>query len=82
MQGPRWSIPYFVNPKLNFVIQGPEKRWGPVTGFDLLSKTGTEQDTIKSAEPARSICSPPYVLPAQAMRMRHAGQTQRRRGRR
>ena len=40
MQGPRWSIPYFVNPKLNFVIQGPEKRWGPVTGFDLLSKTG------------------------------------------
>jgi hypothetical protein len=40
LQGPRWSIPYFVNPSLNFVIQGPEKRWGPVTGFDLLSKTG------------------------------------------
>lgn len=38
--GPRYSIPYFVNPKLNYVIQGPEKRWGPVTGFDLLSKTG------------------------------------------
>ena len=38
--GARYSIPYFVNPKLNYVIQGPEKRWGPVTGFDLLSKTG------------------------------------------
>ena len=40
LQGPRYSIPYFVNPKLNYAIQGPEKRWGPVTGFDLLSKTG------------------------------------------
>jgi hypothetical protein len=40
VQGPRWSIPYFVNPKLNYVIQGPEKKFGPVTGFDLLSKTG------------------------------------------
>lgn len=26
-QGPRYSIPYFVNPKLNYVIQGPKKRW-------------------------------------------------------
>jgi hypothetical protein len=33
-------MPYFVNPKLNYVIQGPEKRFSPVTGFDLLSKTG------------------------------------------
>ena len=40
MQGARYSIPYFVNPKLNYVIEGPEKRFAPVTGFDLLSKTG------------------------------------------
>jgi hypothetical protein len=40
MQGARYSIPYFVNPKLNYIIQGPEKRFSPVTGFDLLSKTG------------------------------------------
>ena len=40
LQGARYSIPYFVNPKLNYVIQGPEKRFSPVTGFDLLSKTG------------------------------------------
>ena len=40
VQGARYSIPYFVNPKLNYVIQGPEKRFTPVTGFDLLSKTG------------------------------------------
>ena len=33
-------MPYFVNPKLNFVIEGPQKRFSPVTGFDLLSKTG------------------------------------------
>ena len=39
-QGPRYSMPYFVNPKLNYVIQGAQKRWGPVTGFDMLSKTG------------------------------------------
>ncbi|KAK9908386.1 hypothetical protein WJX75_007121 [Coccomyxa subellipsoidea] len=39
-KGARYSIPYFVNPKLNYVIQGPEKRFTPVTGFDLLSKTG------------------------------------------
>ena len=43
LQGPRYSIPYFVNPKLNYTIQGPQKRWGPVTGFDLLSKTGARQ---------------------------------------
>lgn len=40
LQGPRYSMPYFVNPKLNYVIEGPQKRWGPVTGFDMLSKTG------------------------------------------
>jgi len=40
LQGPRYSMPYFVNPKLNYVIQGPRKRWGPVTGFDMLSRTG------------------------------------------
>ena len=33
-------MPYFVNPKLNFVIEGPQKRFSRVTGFDLLSKTG------------------------------------------
>ncbi|KAI7838916.1 hypothetical protein COHA_007322 [Chlorella ohadii] len=38
--GERYSIPYFVNPRLNYVMQGPEKRWGPITGFDILSKTG------------------------------------------
>ena len=51
VQGARYSIPYFVNPKLNFVIQGPEKRWGPVTGFDLLSKTGGKRQM-----PARTYC--------------------------
>lgn len=40
MQGERHSMPYFVNPKLSYKIQGPEKRFSPVTGFDLLSKTG------------------------------------------
>ena len=40
LQGARYSIPYFVNPKLNYIIEGPEKRFSPVTGFDLLSKTG------------------------------------------
>ncbi|CAL5229196.1 g12477 [Coccomyxa viridis] len=39
-QGARYSVPYFVNPKLNYIIEGPEKRFSPVTGFDLLSKTG------------------------------------------
>lgn len=39
-QGERSSIPYFVNPKLNFQIQGPQKKYTPVTGFDLLAKTG------------------------------------------
>lgn len=33
-------MPYFINPLLNYSLQGPEKRWGPVNGFDLLSKTG------------------------------------------
>jgi hypothetical protein len=46
MQGGRYSIPYFVNPKLNYVIQGPEKRWGPVTGFDMLSKTGRHESCM------------------------------------
>ena len=40
LQGARYSIPYFVNPKLNYVIEGPKMRFSPVTGFDLLSKTG------------------------------------------
>ena len=40
LQHTRYSIPYFFNPKLNYAIQGPEKRWAPVTGFDLLSLTG------------------------------------------
>ena len=40
LQGPRMSVPYFVNPKLNFKFQGPEKKFPPVSGFDLLAKTG------------------------------------------
>ena len=40
LQGARYSISYFVNPKLNYVIEGPKMRFLPVTGFDLLSKTG------------------------------------------
>lgn len=49
MQGPRYSMPYFVNPKLNYVIQGPNKRWGPVTGFDMLSKTGNAYAARKNS---------------------------------
>lgn len=49
LQGARYSIPYFVNPKLNYSIQGPEKRWGPVTGFDLLSKTGNAYAARKNS---------------------------------
>ena len=32
-----------MNTKLNYSIQGPEKRWGAVTGFDMLSKTGAAE---------------------------------------
>ena len=40
MQGSRMSVPYFVNPRLNYVFQGPEKKFPPLSGFDLLAKTG------------------------------------------
>ncbi|GAB4822422.1 hypothetical protein N2152v2_009468 [Parachlorella kessleri] len=46
--GPRYSIPYFVIPKLNYAIQGPSQRWGPVTGFDLLAKTGHAYVSLKN----------------------------------
>lgn len=49
VQGERRSIPYFINPKLNYVIQGPKKKFAPVTGFDLLSKTGCERCTMGNA---------------------------------
>lgn len=32
MQGGRLSVPYFVNPKLSFVFQGPEKKYPALTG--------------------------------------------------
>eukprot|EP00775_Hariotina_reticulata_P003032 gene3032-3313_t len=47
-QGPRYSMPYFVNPKLHYVIQGSKKLWEPVTGFELLSKTGNAYVARKS----------------------------------
>lgn len=40
MTGPACCLHLHPLCRLNYVIQGPEKRWGPVTGFDLLSKTG------------------------------------------
>ncbi|PSC76470.1 presenilin isoform B [Micractinium conductrix] len=46
----RYSIPYFLNPKLRYAIQGPQKRWAPVTGFDLLSKTGNAYAARKNSE--------------------------------
>lgn len=39
-KGPRYSIPYFANPKLSTIIQGPKKRFEAVTSFDLLAETG------------------------------------------
>ena len=55
MQGARYSIPYFVNPKLNYVIEGPEKRFSPITGFDLLSKTGNAYAARKNGAPHRLV---------------------------
>ncbi|KAK9812273.1 hypothetical protein WJX73_009505 [Symbiochloris irregularis] len=47
-RGPRYSIPYFANSKLDVVIQGPNKKFDPVTSFDLLSKTGESYDGKKN----------------------------------
>lgn len=47
-RGPRYSIPYFANSKLDVIIQGPEKKFDPVTSFDLLSKTGESYDGKKN----------------------------------
>lgn len=56
-----------MNPKLNYKIQGPAGRWGPVTGFDLLSKTGARLALGTRAAPAfcgplRSKLTPAAVL--------------------
>ena len=42
------SVPYFVNPDLNFVFQGPEKKFPPLSGFDLLAKTGNAYEARKN----------------------------------
>ena len=42
------SMPYFVNPKLNYVFQGPEKRFPPLSGFDLLAKTGNAYEARRN----------------------------------
>ena len=42
------SVPYFVNPKLNFPFQGPEKKYPPLSGFDLLAKTGNAYEARKN----------------------------------
>ena len=56
LQGARYSIPYFVNPRLNYVIEGPEKRFSPVTGFDLLSKTGNAYAARKNGAVKLPFC--------------------------
>lgn len=48
LQGSRMSIPYFVNPRLNYIFQGPEKKYPPLSGFDLLAKTGNAYDARKN----------------------------------
>ncbi|KAK9803831.1 hypothetical protein WJX73_004943 [Symbiochloris irregularis] len=47
-RGARMSVPYFVNPNLNFKFQGPEKKYPPLTGFDLLAKTGNAYEARKN----------------------------------
>ena len=41
-------MPYFVNPKLNYIFQGPEKKFPPLSGFDLLAKTGNAYEARKN----------------------------------
>ena len=41
------SVPYFVNPRLNYTFQGPEKKYPPLSGFDLLAKTGNAYEARK-----------------------------------
>ena len=48
VQGSRMSVPYFVNPDLNYVFQGPEKKFPPLSGFDLLAKTGNAYEARKN----------------------------------
>ncbi|KAK9834460.1 hypothetical protein WJX74_002175 [Apatococcus lobatus] len=47
-KGSRMSMPYFVNPKLNYVFQGPEKKFPPLSGFDLLAKTGNAYEARRN----------------------------------
>ena len=42
------SVPYFVNPKLNYKFQGPEKKFPPLSGFDLLAKTGNAYEARRN----------------------------------
>lgn len=42
------SVPYFVNPNLNYKFQGPDKKYPPLTGFDLLAKTGNAYEARKN----------------------------------
>lgn len=51
LQGGRYSIPYFVNLKLDYVIEGPENRFSPVIGYDLQSKTGNAYAACKNGAP-------------------------------
>ena len=48
LQGSRMSMPYFVNPKLNYTFQGPEKKYPPLSGFDLLAKTGNAYEARRN----------------------------------
>jgi hypothetical protein len=41
-------MPYFLNAKLNYEIQGPSKRWPALTGYDLLAKTGAAYEARKN----------------------------------
>lgn len=72
-QGERRSIPYFINPKLNYVIQGPKKKFSPVTGFDLLSKTGYAPHHGRPAVTLSLAAMP--TLPGKTTRKRYDGRT-------
>ncbi len=48
LQGARMSMPYFVNPRLNFTFQGPDKKYPPLSGFDLLAKTGNAYEARRN----------------------------------
>ena len=42
------SVPYFLNPKLNYEFQGPQKKYPALTGFDLLAKTGNAYEARRN----------------------------------